>query len=295
MHFGVESTFLRFTDTFKSVPVTQPIGTISGWNVVQTFGLDPAKWASTPTQACINDGSTLGSGAGPWDAPYRCNNDKGVIFNTRTESTCPVNFTKLGSLCVPNAGAPLVDKTPFEAESAIASKPVSGASDSASSFDDELSELVKSGCYPDTDGNTPVLTGPTASVQGEKSTEVAPDGSVKTVNNTYTNTYTNNYVETSQVTTTTVTPASGTPATTVTTTSPNTTAPTKEQLTDCEKFPLSIGCSQYGTVPAAETIPVTAIPATMTYTTWGNGSCPNPLQAPIVSYLTINLCVTSWF
>ena len=197
-----------------------------------------------------------------------------IVVNYSSSTTCPTGYYYSSGTCNLSSGTPPQTFTPNAVESDLISTPVSGNSDTSTAFDDQLSELVKNGYYPDTDGNTPTLTGPTTSVQGQKLTTVAPDGAVTTVNNTFTNTFTNNYIETSQQTTTTVTPATGSPTTTTTTQSPNTEATPKEQLTDCDKYPQSIGCSTYGDIPVAESLPVTVLPATFSYTSWGSGSCP---------------------
>jgi hypothetical protein len=191
---------------------------------------------------------------------------------------CPTNYTLTGGQCVLNAGTPPITKTPAEIESGLASAPLSGTSDSAAKFDDQLSELIKNGYYPDPDtGTTPQLTGPSTPIQGEKSTTTTPTGDTVVKNTVYNNTYNNNYVETTETTTTTTTTASGTTTTQTTSGSPNLTA-TKDSLTDCDKYPQSVGCLSLGDIPTPDVLPKTDVSITVNPSSWGSGTCPAPKQ-----------------
>lgn len=299
--------YFKDTDTFSSAPPSTVLPLkiynmtpgVASPQYSRSDAISACKVAAANGANCMNgfpkycangDPSVIVSGDTEYYAfpsPTAYGSETSTYFRaTISNSTnCPSGYSYNSGTCNLNPGAPLVTKTPEEAEAAINQTPLSGTSDTASKFDDELSELVRSGYYPDTDGNVPTLTGPTTAVQGQNSTTVSPDGDVTTVNNTFTNTYNQNYVETSQVTTTTTTPVTGLPSTTTTTQSPNTEATPKEQLTDCEKFPNSIGCSNYGDIPVAEVLPVTVLPATFSYTSWGSGSCP---ASQIVHGITFN-------
>jgi len=168
--------------------------------------------------------------------------------------------------------------TSAQVETGLASAPVAGSADTAANFDGQLSELVKNGYYPDPDLAAPILSGSTAPVQGQKTVTTSPDGSVTTTNNVYNNTFTNNYVETTQTTTTTVVPVTGSPTTTTTTQPPliDGVKPASDQLTDCDKYPSSVGCMQYGDVPVPEVLPTSAVSIALSPTSLGSGSCPPP-------------------
>jgi hypothetical protein len=263
--------YFKDTDSFTSTPVIHP-GAL---------------------QQCTDVGTSVGSTAYYGTTRYTIVNAGTSGF---TGCTSPSTFVMscTGSPFSPNSPAPYwpqlcqyinapIVPSPI-IESAVQTKlqntPVSGTADTAAGLDGVLGETVQNGFNPDTDGATPHLEGSTAPIQGPKQTTTSPDGTVTTTNTTYTPSYTNNYGDITQNTVTTNTTIGGTTTTTTTETQPDIpaipedTQPQEEPKTDCDKFPDNIGCSKYGAIPGAETIPVIDAPVSLSYTSWGSGSCP---------------------
>lgn len=191
-------------------------------------------------------------------------------------SNCPAGYTSSSDNCVPGPSVPPVSVTPAQVETGLANSPMTPAGDTPAAQAGVVDELIKAGVYPDNE--TPQLTGP-SSTPGETSTTTNPDGTVITNNTTYNHTYNNNYVDTTGTTTITTTPPSGPPTTTIITKPP--TAPPGnqvEQKTDCDKYPDSIGCSKFGTIPTADVIPVTNVALSLNVGAYSDGYCPEPQQ-----------------
>jgi len=88
-----------------------------------------------------------------------------------------------------------------------------------------------------------------------------------------------NQVDVIPTTTTTTTTTDNVTNITTTTTNttvnnPSDTSKGENPPTDCDKYPESIGCSQYGTPATPEIITTTAIPIPTSFTSWGSGTCP---------------------
>ena len=202
-----------------------------------------------------------------------CGGLGGVLLNNGAENRI---------YCITNSSYQQQLVTPSAVETKLSNSPVSGTADTASSLDGVLNEALKGGYNPDTDGLTPSLTG-AATTQGQSTSVVNPDNSVSTNNIVYNNTYTNNYVDTTQTTTTVNTPSSGAPVTTsvtvpadipLTSTTPATTQTTNK--TDCEIFPASLGCAEFGDVPTPDLITTTNVPISLDIGAYSSGSCPAP-------------------
>jgi hypothetical protein len=184
--------------------------------------------------------------------------------------------------------APATNVTPSDPSiiTKMASTPVSGASDTGSTLDSAINEQIANKIYADTDGSLPALTGPTSPIPISGSVTTSPAGDVTTKKNEITPAFSGNTVTLTEKETITTVPASGPTTTTVTDKSPDIAAPSAPpvtqpeaatpQQTDCDKYPNSIGCSQYGSVPAADVIPQTDVAISITPTSWGSGTCPAP-------------------
>lgn len=118
---------------------------------------------------------------------------------------------------------------------------------------------------------TPSLTSPQRQI-------VTPTGEVQTATDTthYTKIADDTLTGTTNTTTVTVHNDS---TTTTSTTNNAPPLPSTETQTDCDKYPNSIGCSQFGTVPTPEIIPTIVLPIAMPWTSWGGGSCPAPVTS----------------
>lgn len=214
---------------------------------------------------------------GSWNCPTTPGNYIGVC------GTSNINGVFTG-ICK-NTGVSTPPQTAItftQAETALANAPVSGTADTASGLDGIIKEHYLNGYTPQTDGNSPILTGDTTPVQGPQSTTVMPAGDTITNNTTYNPIYNNtdNSVKIGEVTTSTTTHPDGTTETSTITKSADTPIAAEQPQTDCDKYPNSIGCSEYGTIPTAEILPVTNAPMTFSYSTWGAGSCPSPANLP---------------
>ncbi len=226
-------------------------------------------------------------------------------------SLCPAEqndgLTSCPEYAVPNQPWPVIcihySTTPYNpavtpttldiVQATLPTTPVSGSSDTAASLDGVVNEALKGGYNPDTDGLTPSLIGSSTPVQGAKTSIVNPDNSVSTKNTVYNNTYTNNYVDTTQTTTTVNTPASGSPVTTTVTSAADSPTLTVSgtipaNKTDCELFPASVGCAEFGTVPTPDTLTTINVPASLNIGTFDSGICPAP-QILNLSFTTLEM------
>ncbi len=211
--------------------------------------------------------------------------------DTQHYTVCPSPSVSVASGCnigglyyitkcyTPSAGPPegtLV--TPSQVEIGLAEKPMSISGDTDIVKAGIMDELIKAKVFPDNE--SPILTGP-ASTSGGTTTTISPNGDITTEVTNWNHTYQDNHVDTTGDTTITVTPPSGPPVITHITKPPGSPTPTPTQpaepsKTDCDKYPTHIGCSEYGTVPVAETIPVINVPATMMIGEYSSGTCPAP-------------------
>jgi hypothetical protein len=260
--------YLKETDSFTQSPYTQPIGSTAGWSAAGSSGVKPSTWATTMSETCILDGSTLGVGTGPWGAPGVCVNGDGVNADNRTNTTCPTGYIKTGSNCVPNASTPPTPVTVAQVETGLATKNMTPAGDTDAAKAGIVDELLKNGITPDHE--TEVLTGP-STVQGEHSITTTPDGNVTTTNTVFTNTYSTNTVDIVRTTTTTTT----IPPSTKTEVAPPD-APPADSKTDCDKYPDSIGCAKFGTIPTADKLPITYVSLNLNVGGYSAGECPSP-------------------
>lgn len=61
--------------------------------------------------------------------------------------------------------------------------------------------------------------------------------------------------------------------------------PAPESKTDCDKYPTNIGCSKYGDIPAAETLPTLTVPVSPSVTPVGTaGMCPSSVVVGPVTW-----------
>jgi hypothetical protein len=136
-------------------------------------------------------------------------------------------------------------------------------------------------CIVNAEGKKACVTGQDG-VKSEtsKGTVANPDGSTTT-----TETTTNNVIGDGAKTKTTTTQPNGDSTTTTTgdgASNGNGTAESGEGGGDCRKYPESIGCSQYGTIPEPDTVTTQDAPglgpgSSLDGAAWGVGSCPAPI------------------
>jgi hypothetical protein len=136
-------------------------------------------------------------------------------------------------------------------------------------------------CIVNSEGKKACITGQEGvKAETQKATTANPDGSTTT-----TETTTNNVIGDGTKTTTTTTQANGDSTTTTTgdgANNGNGTAGEGEGGGDCRKYPESIGCSQYGTIPEPDTVTTQDAPglgpgSSLDGAAWGAGSCPAPI------------------
>lgn len=198
-----------------------------------------------------------------------------------------VGFTYLGSCCLtysvfvidqnnPDTSTPV---TPEQAALAMAGAPLASGGDTAALFDDALRETIKNGFMPQPD--TPTISGPPGPISVDSETTTSPDGTVTTkqtaIQPTYNNT--NNTVEYQQIDTTTVTNNNNQTTVTTTTKAPDVPDAPTDQKTDCDKYPNSIGCAEFGT-PDDSTIPTITPTISITPNSTPARMCPAPLSIP---------------
>lgn len=180
-----------------------------------------------------------------------------------------------GTCAGTGAFVPLSDAA---AEQKLASAPQTPSGDTASSNDQIIKDTTTNGAAPLP--SLPVLSGPTTPIEIDKTQTVNSNGTrtetIKTVTPVYNN---DNSVKTTQTTVTNNYDSNNvlTSSSTVTTAQPGATA--TEGQTDCEKYPDTIGCSQYGDVPEKDTIPTNTIDVSLTYNSVA-GSCPANIVLP---------------
>lgn len=216
---------------------------------------------------------------------------------TPTNQTCISQSTSDVILSVPLASmpggvAPKITLNDADTATKLGNTPMSGTSDTAANFDGALGETYKNGYAPSTNGATGTLTGPTQ-IQGEHYTTTLPNGDVSVHDEKINNTYTNNYVDSTTVVTDTVTHPNNTTETTTqtgattlsqqyanqpveVTGSSSTSGTSTSGQSDCDKYPNSIGCSEYGNISAADAVTKIDVPIDLTPTSLGAGSCPAP-------------------
>lgn len=150
----------------------------------------------------------------------------------------------------------------------------------------ETTQEVRNGFDPSTGHPTTTTT----TTENSYKPNVEPGTSTVNIQH-ITNTTTNIYDSVTNTTVTTSSNSSSTPG-------PASTNPGDGQ-TDCDKYPESIGCSHYGDIPTADTIPQSNAPLSLSPSSWGSGSCPadynldvhSPVvvgfsYAPICTYLS---------
>ena len=169
--------------------------------------------------------------------------------------------------------APLVPVTPAQVETGLANAPMTSTGDTDVAKAGIVDELLKNGVMPDHE--TEVLTGP-ATVQGEHSSTNTPDGNVITTNTVYNNTYIANSVDITKTTTTTTTVPPGSTIKTGPADPPPVETAKTDSKTDCDKYPKSIGCSEYGTIPIPDTLPTTNVSLNLNVGGYSLGECPAP-------------------
>jgi hypothetical protein len=219
---------------------------------------------------------------GQISSQYQC------LSTYNAQCASPKYWDSVYKQCITPAGVvqPVTDQ---QAETALASKPISGSVDTPQTINDELGELIKLDTIPELDtASGQELTGPNGETEivtpGGTETTTTPDGNVTQRRLEYKTRFADDRAEIMEMIEETVTPASGSPTTT-TTTKPadidqaiaSSQVPPEPPKTDCQLFPDAIGCSKYGDIPTQELIPVVQIPASMDYTSWGEGSCPAPV------------------
>lgn len=145
----------------------------------------------------------------------------------------------------------------------------------------------------DVPSGSPSITDTPEPITGEKTTDVQHGFDPATSHPTTTTTEKQDTVQFSpdpsspntldakkQTTTTTTTVDDLTGQVISTNTSTETTTPgeaqTNEQQTDCDKYPESIGCSEYGEVTEPENIPTVDVGINFSPSSLGSGSCPAP-------------------
>ena len=179
--------------------------------------------------------------------------------------------------------------TDSQVEMGLTNTPISGSVDTPETINQELGELIKNDYIPELDtANPPKLRGPngetTITTQGDQTTTVYPDGATRLQRLEYQTRFADDRAELEQTVFNTDTTATGQTSNT-STTSPsgldNATVRSQNNQpskTDCDKYPDSIGCSKYGEFPIPEIIPVIQQPASLNYSSWGDGSCPAPVS-----------------
>lgn len=271
--------YFHDTDSFTQSAATIPVN--YSWSTMG-YEADTASASCSAAAAASGGYGTTEIGA-PIQGGFRCDfytvSSHNLYFSANTysqgEGTCPIGYTVTGNQCIPGQGIPDVAATPEQVVTGLASKPVSGTQDTAQALDGVVNETIKNGVNPETDGTTPTLTGTTTPIQGQRTTTTLPDGTVTTADTTYTPTYSGNHVDIATTTTNTVVNNNNT-STTTTTGSGEQSTPPPDARTDCDKYPNSIGCAQFGTAPTPEIIPTTNVTLNLSPTSLGAGTCPAP-------------------
>jgi hypothetical protein len=199
---------------------------------------------------CSNDYNSLCASPSVWDAAYsKCTNP-----NTNgTPSPVTVAQAQEKLIATPPADPASVIEDIHTADSSGVSDPVS-------------------------DG-TPSITLDTSPMYSSPPKQtVTPDGRVQTSTTTTTATQTSpqSFSLTENTTTTTTNVDGSTSTVTTTNAPPAQTTPPTDPKTDCDKYPNSIGCSEYGVVPTADLLTTVAVPVSLSPTSLGSGSCPAP-------------------
>jgi hypothetical protein len=168
-----------------------------------------------------------------------------------------------------------VPRTDAQAEAKLASTPQTSGGDTTVSNNQIINETAQNGAAPIP--SSPIITGPTTPIEVDKQTTINPDGTKTVTTQTVTPTYNNdNSVTTTQTTTTNNYDSQNNLTSTTSTSSAPLPAENSDQQTDCDKYPDSVGCSEYGDVPQPDEIPITQVPMSLSPTSLGSGSCPAP-------------------
>lgn len=205
-----------------------------------------------------------------------------VSYSSAT--TCPANYTLTGVTCFYNGTPPITAVTDSQIQTALtASPPADKGAVLAQMHTPATDAQFQNGNLVDPVSDAPTITAPASTTDAPKTT-VNPDNSVSKATDTTSCTQTSTTSITCSTSTVTInTYVTGAPVTTTTVNAPPDTPPTTQQTTqktDCEKFPMHIGCSDYGTPAPQEIIPVESIPLSNAYTSWGSGSCPAAVSLP---------------
>jgi hypothetical protein len=169
-------------------------------------------------------------------------------------------------------------RTDDQAAAKLAATPQTTSGDTTASNDQIIQDTATNGAAPLP--SSPVLSGPTAPIEIDRQQTVNSNGTrteqIKTVTPVYNN---DNSVRTTQSTTTNNYDSSNvlTSSSTVTTAQPEPSV--ADNQTDCDKYPDTIGCSQYGDVPAKDVIPTSTIDIALNYNSVA-GSCPANVSLP---------------
>jgi hypothetical protein len=150
----------------------------------------------------------------------------------------------------------------------------------------ELAKITTADYSPIPDLTIPTVTLPSPAnfSQGLPKSNVTPTGVVQTTTESYNMTQPNsNSFAISDVTTVSTVPAGGGTAQVSTASNApavlgSTSTPVASNSpTDCDKYPNSIGCSNFGSSTPSDVIPVVNVPITLMPTSLGSGSCPAPI------------------
>lgn len=139
--------------------------------------------------------------------------------------------------------------------------------------------LVDNGIVPEVEPDYQVSAPFTVSMPELSTQMVSPDGSIQTSTSQIKNVVDGNTItSTIEKNVVTVDPV-GNSSTVTTVTNPQLDiSPETPPLTDCEKYPDNLGCQKFGVIPEKEIIPVIEQEVTLTYTSWGLGSCPGSVS-----------------
>lgn len=265
------------------VPVVYPTGGYCrGWGYV-SYDLTPQGACSLapPSYGALSAKFTSGPDTSNL-YKFGCYNSGGILIasvfcqvSQISQCASPKYWDSIKTTCMdPNTNGTGTPITTAAAQDKLMATP---PADPASVIENIHTADPSGASDPAVDG-TPSITLDTSPMYSSPPKQtVTPDGQVQTSTTITTATQTSpQSFSLTENTTTTTTHADGS-TTTVTTNNapPAPTTPPADPKTDCDKYPKSIGCSEYGTAPP-ELLTTVAVPVSLAPTSLGSGTCPAP-------------------
>jgi hypothetical protein len=151
-------------------PATMAAVLVNGFAVAGSGGVISSTFSDSMAGACVLNGSTLGTGTGPWGSPGVCVNGNGVVESSRYQ--CPSGYNISGTTC--NRISASSDPVPVSDADALIKLQSTIPANPAG----VLKQVVEAGETPEVDA--PIVTAP-PSTTVDSQTTTHPDGSTTTV------------------------------------------------------------------------------------------------------------------